>query len=159
MEYITYAHLLNGEVYQIGNFGAVALWFEISGTRLSIGCRRVKTWMTYWQSLKVVCGDYTINSPPKEGNVFSMNSFLSSMTQSIQSFCLNVDGRASVLGDRDEQAWYLVYIGTRPDSRGKGYARKLVEHITTKVRRTPVCRNQPGSPTTIPICYQDDADC
>jgi len=72
--------------------------------------------------------------------------------------CLSADGRASVLGDRDEKAWYLVYIGTRPDSRGKGYARKLVEHITTKVRRTPVCRNQPGSPTAIPICYQDDAD-
>lgn len=26
MEYITYAHILNGEVYQIGDFAAVALW-------------------------------------------------------------------------------------------------------------------------------------
>lgn len=28
MEYITYAHILNGEVYQIGDFGAVALWYS-----------------------------------------------------------------------------------------------------------------------------------
>ena len=28
MEYITYAHILNGEVYQVGNFGAVALWYS-----------------------------------------------------------------------------------------------------------------------------------
>jgi hypothetical protein len=27
MEYITYAHILNGEVYEIGDFGAVALWY------------------------------------------------------------------------------------------------------------------------------------
>ena len=28
MEYITYAHILNGQVFQIGDFGAVALWYE-----------------------------------------------------------------------------------------------------------------------------------
>jgi hypothetical protein len=27
MEYITYAHILNGQVFQIGDFGAVALWY------------------------------------------------------------------------------------------------------------------------------------
>jgi hypothetical protein len=27
MEYLTYAHILNGEVYQVGDFGAVALWY------------------------------------------------------------------------------------------------------------------------------------
>jgi hypothetical protein len=27
MEYITYAHILNGKVFQIGDFGAVALWY------------------------------------------------------------------------------------------------------------------------------------
>jgi len=25
------------------------------------------------------------------------------------------------------EAWYLVYLGTKPGSRGKGYARKLLE--------------------------------
>jgi len=48
MEYITYAHILNGEVYQIGDFGAVALWYppDVSRARLTVGCPRVKTWMT-----------------------------------------------------------------------------------------------------------------
>jgi len=37
MEYITYAHILNGEVYEIGDFGAVALWYcgTILGWRLT----------------------------------------------------------------------------------------------------------------------------
>jgi hypothetical protein len=34
MEYITYAHILKGEVYQIGDFGAVALWFVPDQWRL-----------------------------------------------------------------------------------------------------------------------------
>ena len=29
MEYITYAHILNGQVFQVGDFGAVALWYPI----------------------------------------------------------------------------------------------------------------------------------
>ena len=44
MEYITYAHILNGEVYQIGDFGAVALWYTIHDRVLIVGCPRVKTW-------------------------------------------------------------------------------------------------------------------
>jgi len=34
MEYIVYAHLLNGQVYQIGDFGAVALWSTFPRKRL-----------------------------------------------------------------------------------------------------------------------------
>jgi hypothetical protein len=30
MEYLTYAHILYGEVYQVGDFGAVALWYQNS---------------------------------------------------------------------------------------------------------------------------------
>jgi ribosomal protein S18 acetylase RimI-like enzyme len=37
-----------------------------------------------------------------------------------------------VLGERDNDSWYLVYIGTRPEARGKGLGRKLIEHITKK---------------------------
>jgi len=39
MEYITYAHILNGEVYEIGDFGAVALWYvtALSKRRLEKG--------------------------------------------------------------------------------------------------------------------------
>jgi GNAT superfamily N-acetyltransferase len=41
--------------------------------------------------------------------------------------------RTEVLGERDANSWYLVYLGTRPDARGKGYARKLVEYVTSQV--------------------------
>lgn len=40
------------------------------------------------------------------------------------------DTKASVLGSRDEDSWYLVYIGTREEARGKGLARKLITHGT-----------------------------
>lgn len=33
-----------------------------------------------------------------------------------------------VLGERDDKSYYLDYIGTKPFARGKGYARKLIEH-------------------------------
>lgn len=38
-----------------------------------------------------------------------------------------------VLGDREDESWYLVYIGTKPHARGKGYARALIESVTKKV--------------------------
>ena len=45
------------------------------------------------------------------------------------------DTKHAVLGEHDDDSWYLVYIGTRPPSRGKGYARKLIEHVTRKADR------------------------
>lgn len=38
--------------------------------------------------------------------------------------------KAQVMGKRDEDSWYLVYLGTRPSGRGKGYARKAIEYVT-----------------------------
>lgn len=38
--------------------------------------------------------------------------------------------KTEVLGERDDQAWYLVYVGTRPAARGKGYARKCIDYVT-----------------------------
>ena len=37
------------------------------------------------------------------------------------------------LGEIDNDSWYLVYIGTKPEARGRGYARKLIEHVTKQV--------------------------
>jgi ribosomal protein S18 acetylase RimI-like enzyme len=45
------------------------------------------------------------------------------------------DAKHSVLGDRDPHSWYLVYIGTKEGSRGRGYARKLIEHVTSRCDR------------------------
>ena len=38
-----------------------------------------------------------------------------------------------VLGPREDESWYLVYIGTKPESRGKGYAKALIEAVTREV--------------------------
>ena len=38
-----------------------------------------------------------------------------------------------ILQQNDEKSWYLVYVGTRPQSRKRGYARKLVEHTLKDV--------------------------
>ena len=40
------------------------------------------------------------------------------------------DTKAQVMTHRDEDSWYLVYIGTRPSGRGKGYARKVIEYVS-----------------------------
>jgi GNAT superfamily N-acetyltransferase len=40
------------------------------------------------------------------------------------------DTKAQVMAERDHDSWYLVYIGTRPSGRGKGYARKVISYVT-----------------------------
>jgi GNAT superfamily N-acetyltransferase len=42
--------------------------------------------------------------------------------------------KEGVLGARDNDSYYLVYLGSKPSARGKGYAKKLVEHMTSQVR-------------------------
>ncbi len=43
------------------------------------------------------------------------------------------DTKAEVLGERDDNSYYLVYLGTKASARGKGYGRKLIEHGTRMV--------------------------
>lgn len=43
------------------------------------------------------------------------------------------DTKISVLGDRDNEAWYLLYLGTKPGARGKGYAKKLLDDMIQRV--------------------------
>jgi len=45
------------------------------------------------------------------------------------------DTKTEVLGARDPHAWYLVYLGTKIESREKGYARKVVEYVTSMADR------------------------
>lgn len=40
------------------------------------------------------------------------------------------DIKREVLGEDDPHAWYLVYLGTKPRSRGKGYAKAAIEYTT-----------------------------
>lgn len=41
--------------------------------------------------------------------------------------------KQEVLGSREHESWYLVYVGTKAENRGKGYARMLIEDVTRKV--------------------------
>lgn len=42
------------------------------------------------------------------------------------------DTKHEVLGSRDDDSYYLVYLGSKPSARGKGYAKKLISHMTEK---------------------------
>ncbi|KAK3294777.1 uncharacterized protein B0H64DRAFT_443818 [Chaetomium fimeti] len=42
------------------------------------------------------------------------------------------DAKAQVLGDRDDDAWFLAYLGTRPNSQGRGYAAKLLRDMVAR---------------------------
>lgn len=43
------------------------------------------------------------------------------------------DTKEEVMGERDDDCYYLVYIGTKPNARGKGYATKLLLDMMAKV--------------------------
>lgn len=111
-EYITYGHCLNGLVTTIGeNYGCVAMWMPPG--------KNMDDWFTIFRS-----GMWRLKFQlSNEGNKRFFEEFLPLLHKT----------KEEVMGDRDDESWYLVYIGTRPESRGKGYARKLIEHITKKV--------------------------
>ena len=45
------------------------------------------------------------------------------------------DVKRDVLGPRrDRDSYYLVYLGTKPSGRGRGYARLLIEQMAARVR-------------------------
>lgn len=43
------------------------------------------------------------------------------------------DTKAEVLAERNDNAYYLVYLGTKPHARGRGYARKLLQTMIDRV--------------------------
>ncbi|OCL02386.1 hypothetical protein AOQ84DRAFT_184469 [Glonium stellatum] len=114
LEYVTYAHCLKGLVTTVGpNYGAVALWMP-PGKNMDdyLTMFRSGMWRLYYRL-----------SP--EGKKRFFTEFLP----------LLHDTKHAVLGEHDDDSWYLVYIGTRPSARGRGYARKLIEHVTRKADR------------------------
>lgn len=62
------------------------------------------------------------------------------------------DTMHTTLGDREAEAWYLVYIGTRVCGRGKGHARKLIEHVTKVAdRESRATYLESSNPVNVPI--------
>lgn len=49
------------------------------------------------------------------------------------------DTKVEVLAERDDNAYYLVYLGTKPHARGRGYARKLLQTMIDRVRDCHRC--------------------
>lgn len=107
LSYIVYAHLLNGEVWQIDNFSAVALW-------MPPGKNMDDLWTILRSGLWRLWFKLTFTG---RNRLFS------------EFFPLLHSTKADI--DPQNTAWYLVYIGTVPEARGKGYARRLVEPVMT----------------------------
>jgi hypothetical protein len=57
-----------------------------------------------------------------------------------------------VLGPRSHDCYYLVYLGSKPSARGKGYARKLIEDMSTKVGPLHFCNENGDMLLTIMFC-------
>ena len=111
MEYVTYAHCLKGLVTTIGpNYDSVALWMPPG--------KNMDDLFTIMRS-----GMWRLNFRfSAEGKRRFFHEFLPLLHKS----------KLEVLKDRDADSWYLVYIGTKSASRGKGYAKRLIEHVTSR---------------------------
>ncbi|KAK5079191.1 hypothetical protein LTS08_003659 [Lithohypha guttulata] len=108
MEYVTYAHCLKGLVTTVGpDYDCVALWMP-PGKNIDdlLTILRSGMWRLNWQL-------------SKEGRTRFFKEFLPLLAST----------KTEVLGERDNHAWYLNYIGTKAGSRGNGYARRLIEHV------------------------------
>ncbi|KAK8060448.1 acetyltransferase [Apiospora saccharicola] len=111
MNYIVAAHCYSGVVTTIGaDYDGVALWLPPGQTMDDWWTTlRSGMWRLYWQL-----------SP--EGRRRYYNELLP----------LLHDTKRDVMGDRDDDCYYLVYLGTKPSGRGRGYATKLIEDMAVK---------------------------
>ncbi|KAI4142107.1 MAG: hypothetical protein LQ341_003310 [Variospora aurantia] len=108
MRCIVLAHCISGLALTVGpNHAAVALWMP-PGKNMD------------GQKTMLLSGLSELNKQlSKEGNC-----------RFIEFMQLLHQTKTEVLGKYDENSWYLVYIGTRKEARGQGYARMLIDHVT-----------------------------
>ncbi|KAL8936034.1 MAG: hypothetical protein Q9211_004385 [Gyalolechia sp. 1 TL-2023] len=109
MRSLVLAHCIKGLALTVGpNHDGVALWMPPG--------KSLDDRMTMFRS-----GMWTLNLKlSKEGKRRFQKEFLP----------LLHDTKREVLRHLDNDSWYLVYIGTKPEARGKGYARMLIEYVT-----------------------------
>jgi GNAT superfamily N-acetyltransferase len=112
LEYVTYAHCLQGLVLTVGdNYDCVALWLPPG--------KNIDDWMTILRS-----GMWRLNYKlSREGKARFFDEFLPLLHESKQE----------ILGERDGRSWYLNYVGTKREARGKGYAKKAIQYVTSLV--------------------------
>ncbi|KAI9893799.1 MAG: hypothetical protein M1814_006016 [Vezdaea aestivalis] len=109
-EHLVASFILAGLATTIGeNFGSVALWLPPGADNSG--------WCTFFRSglwrLK-----YKLSA---EGSLRWDKEFNP----------LLLSTKKEVLGERDEDSYYLVYLGTKSGAQGQGLGRKLIEDITT----------------------------
>jgi len=114
MEAVVYSHLLDGMVTTIGaDYGCVALWMPPNSTSDSLSTiLRSGLWKLHFQM-------------SREGRDRWFKYFMPMLH----------DIKHDTLGQRDDDAWYLVYLGTRPEARRMGYARRVIEDVTDRADR------------------------
>lgn len=111
MRTVVASHCLKGSVTTIGpDFDGLAIW--------DLPRSNTDGWWTMFRSgmLKLYF------QLPQEGRRRYYKEMLPLLTRTKQE----------VMGDRDDDCYYLVYIGTKPHARGKGYAGKLLRHMMRK---------------------------
>ncbi|KAF2999071.1 hypothetical protein E8E14_004856 [Neopestalotiopsis sp. 37M] len=111
MKYIVAAHCLSGLVTTIGpDYEGVALWAPpASNTDDWLTLLRSGSWRLYY--LLTAGGRHRYFS-----------ELLPRLHQT----------KHEVMGDRDDDCYYLVYIGTKPSGQRRGYARKLIEAMAVR---------------------------
>lgn len=107
LRYAVAAHCYNGIVTTIGpNYDAIALWMPPG--------RNMDDWFTIFRS-----GLWLLYFKlSREGKTRFYGEFLPLLHKT----------KHEILRERDNHSLYLVYVGTKPSARGKGYAQALIEH-------------------------------
>jgi GNAT superfamily N-acetyltransferase len=111
MTYIVAAHCYSGLVTVTGpDYDALALWMP-PGKNADDWWTMVRTgmWRLYYQL-------------SAEGRIRYYQELLPILHHTKQE----------VMGERDNDCYYLVYIGTKPNARGRGYASKLILDMMAK---------------------------
>jgi GNAT superfamily N-acetyltransferase len=131
MEAVVRWHLLDGMVTTIGdNYGCVALWMPPNAPADSLTTFiRSGLWKLHWQL-------------SSEGRRRWFSYFMPTLH----------DVKHNVLKERDDDSWYLVYLGTRPEARRKGYARAVIEDVAERCdAEGRAMYLESSKPTNVPI--------
>ena len=114
MEAMVCMHIIDGMVTTIGdNYGCVALWMPPGADGDSFATLlRSGMWKLHFQLSRI-------------GRDRWFNYFFPELHHV----------KHHTLQERDDDSWYLVYLGTRPEARRKGYARRVLEDIMTRADR------------------------
>ncbi|EXM25516.1 GNAT domain [Fusarium oxysporum f. sp. vasinfectum] len=111
MTYMVAAHCYKGMVTTIGSdYDAVALWLA-PGQQMDDWWTSLRSgmWKLYYQL-------------SAEGRRRYYDEMIPVLDQT----------KEEVMGERNQDCYYLVYIGTKPNAQGRGYAGKLIRDMVAK---------------------------